>query len=171
MTEVERPVSLPETTRSEPARNRRRWPVLVALIIGAVVLAGVGAGVTLWLGADPDPPASSGTFDVAGDMVLPDGGFGWGSHETSCTGSDGYNDIGPGKVVVADVNGRTLAIGELSTSTVSKGVDGRLIGCSLSFLVREVPAGEKFYRVSVGRRGHLEFTQAQLRNRIRLTLT
>lgn len=148
--------------------------VVVAVLVAG--LAGVGvAGAAWWLlrdGGQVPAAAEGGRFDVAGDLVLPEGGYAWGATESSCTGGRGFDDIAPGtQVAVLDGSGKTLALGSLSTSTPTKGADGRLAGCTFSFGVRDVPAGEQFYQVQVGRRGSLRYDATQIRSRLRLTLS
>jgi hypothetical protein len=158
-----------DVAATEP--RRRRVPVFVLLAAAAVLLVAVSVAVTLWLGRGPAAETGRSSFDVSGDLVLPDDGFAWDTIDKTCKGGRGFADVGPGtQVVVMDSAGKTLAVGALSTSTITTGADGRLTGCSFSFAVRGVPGGHQVYRIAVGRRGHLEYTADQLRGRLRLTL-
>lgn len=150
----------------EAHAGRRSW-----LLIAAVVVVVIAAAAGVYFLLRPQPAAAE-VFTVRGQLVLPDDAYAWGSTETSCVGGRGFDDIRPGaQVVVADQAGTTLAIGALGTSKVTTGADGRLAGCTIAFAVPDVPAGGKFYRLSVGRRGGLQYTEQQLRTDLRLTLS
>lgn len=134
-----------------PRVLKRRTGLIVALaVIGALVLAG-GAGTGVWFVARHGVPAVvPSTFDVHGTLVIQD----------DCT-SLGYSDIGTGtQVTVTDESGTVLGIGDL-------GQQGQ---CRWSFLVLNVPAGHRFYGVGIGRRGTIQYTEAQLRAGVSLSL-
>lgn len=75
-----------------------------------------------------------------------------------CTGQDGYDDIAAGAgVVVADDAGRTLALGRLAGGRLS----GSSFYCVFRFRV-SVPAGLRFYGVTVSHRGTVKVAESDL---------
>jgi hypothetical protein len=76
----------------------------------------------------------------------------------SCTGSGGYDDIGPGtRGVVSDESGTTLQTGTLSDGTY----DG--YACVFEFVVEDLPKA-RYYQIELGRetRGTLQYSLAEL---------
>ncbi len=98
---------------------------------------------------------TSGSIDARYDLgsssiaMLDDG---------SCTGTDGYDDIGPGTpVVIKDGNGHTLTTTELGSGT---GDDAE---CTFSFDFTATEGPTDFV-VSVSHRGDSHYTFTQLQN-------
>jgi hypothetical protein len=89
----------------------------------------------------------------------------------SCAGgTGGYNDVGPGMaVVVRDNDGRVIG-----TSALDPGGEAiENYACEWTAVVEDVPTGEDYYSISVGRRGEQVYTGDQLEERdweINLTL-
>ena len=76
---------------------------------------------------------------------------------SSCTGTGGYTDVGPGtQVTVKNGKGDVL-----TTTALEQGEGGRFL-CSFPFSF-EVTEGEDRYIVSVGRRGELSFSFGDLK--------
>lgn len=100
---------------------------------------------------------------VAGTFTLVDtsGSYYFQSIEggtSSCYGASGYSDIGPGtEVVVKNDEGTTL-----TTTNLGTGSGRPPVTCEFKFKFT-VMDGESGYTVSVGRRGDLHFTAAQLK--------
>jgi hypothetical protein len=133
-----------------------RMPLRNKVFIAAVVAA---AAVLVLVFA----PFGTDNFNVYGSLQL-NGSDGISHSGTVCQGTDGYDDIQVGaEVVVSDDSGKTLAIGDLTTSTY----DG---SCSFTFAVKGVPTGKKFYGVEVTHRGDVQFTEQQLKAGPTLTL-
>jgi hypothetical protein len=124
-------------------------------------------------------PASSApaVFTVTGALTLGLGDFMWDGDKQVCWGSGGYDDMKLGtQVVVSDAAGATIAIGAISDASPvlgdRTGDDGDPLadGCELSFFVDGVPAGKGFYGVEVSHRGRLQYSEAEIRGDLKLTL-
>jgi hypothetical protein len=91
-----------------------------------------------------------------------------------CEAADGFDDIHAGtQVVIADETGATVALGDLNGGNL-QGTEGDpvfTLDCGFDFIVPDIPVGHPFYKVSIGRRGTQEYTAAQLREPIELTLS
>jgi hypothetical protein len=102
-------------------------------------------------------------IEVAGSFTLIDtsGSYYFQSIEggpSGCYGASGYSDIGPGtEVVVKNDEGTTLTTANLGTGKGSPPVR-----CAFDFKFT-VMDGESGYTISVGRRGDLHYTAAQLK--------
>lgn len=131
---------------------------LVAITVGATVLTACsgGAGGTQRIGTS----TSSATIKVHGHMSLTDGinAHGRLSAGNPCTGgANGYGDISEGaEVVISDDTGKTLAITQLGAGTVTQGLD-----CQFLFSA-SVPAGKRFYGVTVTHRGTVKEAESDL---------
>lgn len=80
--------------------------------------------------------------------------------DTSCVGTGGYNDIGPGlSVTVRDESDDIVGVGELAYQPPEGPVPPRR--CDYIFTVDELPAAP-FYQVEVGERGSLDFSADDL---------
>lgn len=118
--------------------------------------------------------ASSGKRTIDGTVTVGDTGslssvfFADGE---SCYGRGGYSDIKPGtQVVVRDGSGMILGKGALADSSFSKSENGG--SCLLQFTVTDIPESD-FYAITVGRRGDLTYSSAELAaagNRVDLSL-
>jgi len=123
----------------------------------------------------------SGTFTLMEIISEPAGG--------TCSGTGGYDDIDGGlQVIVKNEDGKTLAKGELSDGRQVDLIEATMGGrpsddeeereleeaiqdvdlsdldisyCQFDFEVPDVPASD-FYSVSVGRRGELTYTKAEM---------
>ncbi len=107
-----------------------------------------------------DDAPTAEPFDITGkvrltsDMVetsgLPEG--------YKCAGSKEFGDVGPNApIIVEDETGRLLAKGSIGGSSSSRDE------CLLKFVVNEVPAGSRFYRVQVGQQQEMSFTEEEAR--------
>jgi hypothetical protein len=153
----------PQTSLPPPlppgGRRRRRWWILGAVVVAGLVLLGGIVLVALDLAA-PKPVAVRGELQLVTTGYLSPG--------TSCEGTGGYSDIGPGQsVMLRDASGRLLAAthltgGQWTSSGVSRGV------CTFQFQFAGVVLdGEPnaLYTVAVGtsdRRGEVPFTRDEL---------
>jgi len=129
-------------------------------VVGLIVVLAVVVTVMVWRKMQPDDFTAHGTMQLisASNVANPGG-------DSGCYGTGGYSDLRPGaQVVVADADGKTLAIGELGVGS------GAAVACVLPFTVTGVPAGKKFYGVSVSHRGTVQFTEAELKAGASLTI-
>ena len=148
-------------------RSRRRVLVLVtALVAGLLLLTGV-ALIAVDL-ARPEPVDVRGALQLSTTGVLADG--------TSCTGTNWYADIAPGRsVVLRDASGELLAATAL-TGGVWSATNGWRGTCSFRFEFADVALardGAALYTITVGTsalRGDVPYTGDQLRGGPVLTL-
>jgi hypothetical protein len=154
----------PEKVHSEPTDTKRGFTfgareIVVAVVVLGLVAVGGYFGVSALL--KDEPFTVEGTLQLNTASITTAGlppGF-------NCAGSGGYRDVGPGApVTVSDEAGTLLAKSTLSGSVGGPG------WCALSFSVEDVPAGSKFYRVEVARRGDMSYTEGEARGRVGLTL-
>lgn len=144
----------------EPARGRRR--ILIAAIVAVVLLAGSGAAYAATRGGSQHRSASRHTLFINGHITAEPSTFMWSYHaahpyaRNGCSPDTGYKDLPGAEVTVADEAGRTLAVAHLDQGTWVTDV------CSYAFTITGVPAGRKFYKLTIGRRGTLTYTEAQL---------
>jgi hypothetical protein len=108
---------------------------------------------------EPDGP---GTFDLTGTFELTDSGSVESLDDSTCYGT---GDIATGtSVTVSDAAGKTIATGELGTSTLLR-EDGDTYGitetCEFAIVVQGVPKGSDFYKVEVSHRGTLQLTAVE----------
>lgn len=124
-----------------------------------------------------DTPASSpSTRTITGTMAIQGWPSGW-EVGLDCHGGSlsqrGWDDLTPGaQVVVTDSGGKTAGVGTLELGKVRADPE---LGepfkvCEMPFEVTGVPEGDRFYGVEVGRRGKIQFDDAQLNTTIRLTI-
>ncbi|BBY62186.1 hypothetical protein [Mycolicibacterium helvum] len=153
-------------TAALPLQTKRfRFGALGGFIAAVVLIAaGVGAyfGITALTGKDEKPPFTiNGTLSLRADSVTTTGL----PPSFACAGKGGYNDIGPGAdVTVANESGTLLAKGRLDGSF------GEKDWCVFTFTVSDVPAGAKFYKVTVSHRGEMSYTEQEAHARIELSL-
>lgn len=147
-----------------PADAGRRFPLgAVGGLAAAIVLVAVGIAVYFGVSAvaGDEPFTLEGTLQLNSDSIkttaLPPG--------FNCAGSGGYSDVGPGAPVTVSDEAGTL----LGKSTLEGSVGGPG-WCAMTFTVADVPAGAKFYRVEVARRGDMSYTEDEARGRITLTI-
>lgn len=109
-------------------------------------------------------------IDVAGNLTLSSSAAFKLDGDLGCMASSGYDDIVTGgQVVVSDGGGKTLGLGALAAGIV-KTTDALNWSCVFSFTVPKVPAGGAFYKVAVGHRGAIQFTETDLKSGVALTL-
>jgi hypothetical protein len=145
----------------EPARGRRR--VIIAAIAAAVLLTGGGAAyaATRSGSSHHGHQSSSRTLFINGHITADPSTFMRSYHlthpyEPGCAPDTGYTDLPGAQVVVTDDAGHTLAVGHLDQGSY------RDDECSFAFTVAGIPAGRKFYGITVSHRGTLTYTEAQL---------
>jgi hypothetical protein len=152
------PTSPPQTA---PARKPKRYLVAFLLLIVGLF------GLTGWLARGQDTPGSprqhsDRTLFVNGHITADPSTFTrsyYAAHpynRDGCAPDTGYRDLPGAEVTVADESGRTLAVANLDRGTFTDDL------CSFAFTVTGVPAGRKFYQVTIGRRGTQTYTEAQL---------
>lgn len=136
-----------------PRAPRRRTGLIVGIATAVVLLlAGLGVvGYALLPGTKHIPvPGKPATFVASGTLEITDG----------CTGL-GYSDIQTGtQVVITDEHQTVLGAGELSVNGM----------CRWAFTVFNVPAGKTFYGVTISHRGTIQYTEAELRAGVHLSL-
>jgi hypothetical protein len=75
-----------------------------------------------------------------------------------CAGAKDFGDLSPNApIIVEDEAGKLLAKGSIGGSSSSSD------GCLLKFVVSDVPAGSRFYRVQVGQQQEMSFTEEEAR--------
>ncbi|QZH61836.1 hypothetical protein K1X22_09080 [Mycolicibacterium farcinogenes] len=151
----------PQEPNHETQSMARRWFRFGVGGTIAAALVAVGAYFGVAALVKDKPFTLAGTLQLNSGSITSSGlppGF-------NCAGSGGYSDITPGApVTVSDEAGTLLA---KSTFDGSVGGPG---WCALSFSVKDVPAGSKFYRVEVARRGDMSYTEEEARALVSLTL-
>ncbi len=163
--------STPARAYRASKRPNRLVIVLIALSVGGIIVAGalIAPKVLPVLADDP------GKFDITGELAITGSGLKYGSHSGACQGDAGYADIHGGtSVVISDVKGVTVAMGQLS----AEGKPERHpvspikpISCTFTFAVADVPEGSAFYGVTISKRGTQQFAREKLKGPISLTLT
>lgn len=147
----------PVGAEQKAAPTRKRWTA-VLLATGMLLLGvGIGAGSVLGYQAyDKEPHTEVEVFTVAGDIRLTSS-RGWETTTYGCTGSGGYDDISEGtSVVLKTAAGSIVGMTKLEEGYVSGG------RCVFSWLMTEVPEGQRFYTVEIGHRGTLNYSRADL---------
>jgi hypothetical protein len=148
---------------SQAPVRARRWPVVVATIVGLVVGAGVTAAVLApATSSSPGQPTALGgiikpsTFALNGVLQLTDSRVV--VSNGTCSGTGGYADITTGaSITVSDASHTTVATGELG---VGQGGAG---SCTFTFTISDVPDSSAFYSVEVTHRGQVTFSRDVLR--------
>lgn len=140
--------------------------ILVAITSPIMVIAGMLAGIVILFEttSGPSPAAAAPELTITGSLTLPLGaGIDvWGTG--SCAGRRGYDDIQAGTQVVVSA-GAVLGLGKLSPGDLTEN------GCVFTFTLVGVPAGHSFYAVEVGRRGAVQYTEADVTRGLALTLS
>jgi hypothetical protein len=147
---------VPEVAVTKPPwwLNPITW-IAAAVVIAAAIAIPVAVGLS-----------ASKSFTLIGTMAII-GTENVKNDDGSCYGGSGYDDIDTGtQVVVSDSSGKTVAIGKLGKS-VMKAAN---LECVWKFVVNGVPTGQRFYKVEVGHRGEVQYTEKQLRRGIGLSL-
>jgi hypothetical protein len=130
----------------------------------AVLLAVVGAGVYFGVNAltKDEPFAVTGTLQLNGEGSITTSDLPMGF---ACAGTRGYGDIGPGSAVtITDESGTLLAKGSIENSR------GDETSCMLTFKVFDVPAGAKFYKLEISHRGEMNYTEAEVKQGVQVSL-
>ena len=145
----------------------------VLLAAAALVLALAGCGASAPAATAPLTKATKKPLPllVRGTFSLSLPGFVW--NPGVCTGTGGYDDIDADTtVVVTDNAGTTVAIGKLGAGQPVRDPDdpSRAQTCMYTFDIPNVPSGRHFYGIEVGHRGRVQFTEAQLGERVQLEL-
>ncbi len=138
----------PAVDETPPASTSRRLPgrTMWWLIGGGALAIVVAIVVTLSLvGGGRDLTVKFALIDLDG---------------VSCAGgTGGYNDVGPGmSVVVRNNDGQVIGTGSLGDN----GEKIESVACEWTALVEDVPSGEDYYAVTVGRRGEQVYTGDEL---------
>jgi hypothetical protein len=159
----------------QPTPPRRTGLIVGLALVALVVLGGaaVGVGLAVTHGRSPGqaPAASAATaaFNAHGTLTLTDALGVENLDDVNCTGMGGYSDITLGaQVVITDQSGTTIAVTDLG--------GGQMIGsgmsrqCAFDFSAGSVPAGKSFYGVTIGHRGTIQYSQAELESGVELSL-
>jgi len=139
-------------------RNRLRHGVAIGFATAlALVVAGVGTYILYAHFTAPRSFTIIGSITIYGDSSVSSG--------SSCQGTGGYRDIGPGTAItVSDEAGTLLAKSHLMIGTSGDG------SCSLPFEISDVPSGKKFYKVEASHRGEVSYTESEARHGISLQI-
>lgn len=120
----------------------------------SIVLAVTALALT---GCGPSTFAAKGTITVVGSVT---GG------NDKCKGYQGYDDMDEGAQVKVAVDGKTVGTGSLKQGTSTD--NG--YSCNFAFEVPDVPAGSKFYSVTVSHRGSIDYKEDELKSGVSLQL-
>lgn len=136
-------------------------------VIAVLLLAGCAA--------TPEPFTVNGSVSVPLDYQAI-----WDTGEQAavgdpCAGGAGYDDISEdAQVIVTDAQGDIVARGSLGRGILKAGESDSLFEatCVFKFRVPEIPAGESFYTVEVGResRGGVVYTEDEMIEGVELSL-
>ena len=144
---------------------RPRLLVVAVVASAALALTSCGALPGIGGGTAKAPSPTPTTLMVSGALTLHGSYNGGIEDDSKCSGSLGYDDIAAGaQVVIADSDGKTVALGQLNDGFVASD------SCIFTFVVRDVPKGNRFYSVEVSHRGGVQFSEAQLREPLLMTL-
>ncbi|MFF0864122.1 hypothetical protein ACFYUV_20355 [Nonomuraea sp. NPDC003560] len=139
-----------------------------------VCLAAVATLITGCGSILPVPKSSpSATLDISGTIAVRGGVSQNGLDGEPCTTTGaGFKDIQEGvQVVVTDAASKTIALAALGPGKMRRpgGPDALDRHCVFPFAV-SAPAGHDFYGVEVSHRGRVQFTAAQVKTPLELTL-
>ncbi|SHT16017.1 lipoprotein LpqJ [Mycobacteroides abscessus subsp. abscessus] len=124
----------------------------------AIAAVGIGAFMLYSHLTTPRTFTINGSITIYDDSVTVSAG-------SSCRGTGGYRDIGPGTAVtVSDESGTLLAKSQLQSGTSARG------SCSLPFEIPYVPTGKKFYKVEASHRGEVNYTESEAKRGITLQI-
>jgi hypothetical protein len=124
---------------------------LIAAGVVLLLAGGVTLGALVYLGKTPVSVPGVSHFTVNGDLQIVGG---------DCGGL-GYGDITTGtEVTLTDDSGKVISVGQLMGASA----------CKWTFTLADVPAGGKFYGITISHRGTLHYTEAQLRQGVHLSL-
>jgi hypothetical protein len=151
---------------SMPARKpwmiRNAGKIVPWTLAGALGLTLVATQVDWPRGSGDEPVAAApATYDVAVAFQLVD----YKTFKNDCVGTAGYSDIGPNtQVTIRSGDARVLGVGVLGPGLGAKGnAVTPEANCSWSLRINDVPTGEQFYSVEVGRRGGITKSEADLK--------
>ena len=151
------PVQTPVVTAPPPERaeTSRKWigsALAAAAVFAAIALVAYFALQPAEEQPTAEPFTLTGKVRLTSDLVKTSGlpaGY-------NCAGARDFGDIGPNApIIVEDESGRLLAKGSIDGSSNSRD------GCLLNFEVSDVPAGLRFYRVHVGQRQEMSYTEEE----------
>lgn len=142
---------------------------LPLLGLAAIAVIATGCGSVL---ATPKPSAPA-MINISGTIAVRGGVSQNGLDGEACaTTGAGYKDIQAGvQVVITDAASKTVALATLGPGTMRRpgGPDDFERHCVFSFAA-PAPAGHDFYGVEVSHRGRVQFTAAQVKAPLELTL-
>lgn len=163
------------------APTNRRLIVIIVAILAAVAITWVAIVAYLLTrpaAADqPTTPATTAaeTIAIYGIINLPDEYSRTLNPGDPChvTRNPGLADIAEGaQVVITSNTGQTLAVGHLDAGIAAiyelYPDDGAI--CTFPFTVPDVPAGQGPYEVTIGQRGTINYTEAELAGVIEWTI-
>lgn len=144
-----------------------------AALLLAVSACGGSAKASAPKASSPPPISVTGMLvrDAPAASVLTDQSSSVVELGQSCELGTADSDLPGARIVIADDAGKTLGIGAMSQATFvtlprkdrAPGVEGPQNGtCSMTFSVAGVTAGLRFYTVTVGKRGSIKVTGAEL---------
>lgn len=145
---------------STPPSGSKSWltkvPLWAKVGIPVVVVVIVAAAVAIPIALQP------GSMTVRGEISVSNT-----NGEADACAIPGYEDVREGaNVTVTDASHKTIALGSLGAGHS----DGFQLSCIYRFVVTDVPAGLKFYGVEVSHRGSLQYTDAQLKKGVALSI-
>lgn len=131
-----------------------RWR-RVGLIVGAALVVALVAGGILALAGKAGGTSAAHTITVHGSVKV----------NGNCQ-SPGYADIKEGTQVVLTDEHQTV----LGTVTLDIQHGTYAAPCSWVFTIANVPTGKSFYGVTISHRGTVQYTEAQLREGVNLSI-
>lgn len=158
---IEQAPEAPDTAATPtPQSESKSWlakvPLWATIGIPVVVVVVIAAAIAIPIALQP------GSMTVRGEISISNS-----NGEADACAVPGYEDVRQGaNVTVTDASRKTIALGSLGAGHS----DGFQLFCIYRFVVTDVPAGLKFYGVEVSHRGSVQFTGAQLKKGVALSL-
>ncbi|MFG1846787.1 hypothetical protein [Micromonospora carbonacea] len=149
---------------------RRTLPAALAL---TAALTGCGSNPEPAAAPPPTKSAAPLPLLIRGTFSLELPKFIWSEETHTCAGMGGYDDIAGGtQVLVTDPAGVNLAVGALDDGqpVIDPDDDSRATSCLFEFEVPNVPSGKGIYGIEVGRRGKVQYKEADLGEKLSLSL-
>jgi hypothetical protein len=129
---------------------------LLVILVACLTLAACGGGSSK-LGA-AKPIQVGGKMKLVGVGAFRDLNGQTGTTGDQCEGSGGYSDMADGaEVVISDDSGKTLQITQLEPGSIGDSGES----CYFAFNTT-VPAGDKFYGITISHRGTVKFAEADV---------
>lgn len=141
---------------------------LTAIVVTTLAVAGCSSSEATGKGSSA--ATASETLTAAGSIRVRVGGMDERVEGAACNAADGYDDVAEGAdVVVTDAQGATVGTAPLRAGTL-KFIDNTNVWCNFTFIVKDIPAGGKFYKLTAGQRDPKQLTESDLHSSIQLQI-